>query len=157
MVLDIVHLLDHLEIKKAHIVGYSMGGFITMKLLSTAPDRFLSATIGGAGWRPPGVEDPLMEKLATSLEGGQGLAPLVEALNPVGAPPPSADQIDMMNRMVLAQNDPMALAAVIRGMANLGVEKASLEANSVPTLAVIGSLDPLKAGVDAMDGIMGRA
>src|SRR5690348_2248849 len=31
---DIVRLLDHLHIKKAHLVGYSMGGMITMKLLT---------------------------------------------------------------------------------------------------------------------------
>ncbi|MEM9404894.1 MAG: alpha/beta hydrolase [Acidobacteriota bacterium] len=154
MVNDVVALLDHLELEKAHVVGYSMGGFITMRLLALAPERVLSATVGGAGWRPPGVEDPLMETLAQSLESGQGAGPLIEALNPVGAEPPTQEQIAMANQMILAQNDPKALAAVIRGMANLGVERDTLEKNSVPTLALIGSLDPLKEGVDAMDGVM---
>src|SRR5215469_6705144 len=45
---DAVRLLDHLEIPKAHIVGYSMGALITNKLLVEHPDRFLSATLGGA-------------------------------------------------------------------------------------------------------------
>ncbi|MEM6702571.1 MAG: alpha/beta hydrolase [Acidobacteriota bacterium] len=154
MVNDVVALLDHLELEKAHVVGYSMGGLITMRLLALAPERVLSATVGGAGWRPPGVEDPLMETLAKSLESGQGAGPLIEALNPVGAEPPTQEQIAMANQMILAQNDPKALAAVIRGMANLGVERDTLEKNSVPTLALIGSLDPLKEGVDAMDGVM---
>ena len=35
MVEDSVRLLDHLKIKKAHVVGYSMGGFITNKLIAT--------------------------------------------------------------------------------------------------------------------------
>ena len=49
MVEDAVRLLDHLKIKKAHVVGYSMGALITGKLLATHPDRLLSATLGGAG------------------------------------------------------------------------------------------------------------
>jgi pimeloyl-ACP methyl ester carboxylesterase len=50
LVEDVVRLLDHLKIKKAHIVGYSMGGIITMKFLSQHPDRALSGTLGGMGW-----------------------------------------------------------------------------------------------------------
>src|SRR6516164_1389375 len=34
---DAVRLLDHLKIKKAHIVGYSMGAMITNKLMTTYP------------------------------------------------------------------------------------------------------------------------
>ena len=47
---DVVLLMDHLKIKKAHIVGYSLGGMITVKLLTLHPDRVLSATVGGMGW-----------------------------------------------------------------------------------------------------------
>ena len=50
MVEDVVRLLDHLKIQKAHVVGYSMGGMITMKLLTRHPDRIRSATLGGMGW-----------------------------------------------------------------------------------------------------------
>jgi pimeloyl-ACP methyl ester carboxylesterase len=50
LVEDIVRLLDHCKIKKAHLVGYSMGGLVTAKLLATHPDRVLSATLGGMGW-----------------------------------------------------------------------------------------------------------
>jgi pimeloyl-ACP methyl ester carboxylesterase len=42
--------MDHLNIKKAHLVGYSMGGVITAKLLTKHQDRVLSATLGGMGW-----------------------------------------------------------------------------------------------------------
>src|ERR1035438_4357252 len=34
---DVIQLLDHLKIQKAHLVGYSMGGMITMKLLTRNP------------------------------------------------------------------------------------------------------------------------
>ena len=50
MMEDVVRLLDHLNIQKAHVVGYSMGGMITMKLLTRHPDRVRSAILGGMGW-----------------------------------------------------------------------------------------------------------
>lgn len=154
MARDVIRLLDHLKIDQAHIVGYSMGGFLTMRLLTLAPERFASAVIGGAGWRPPGGPDALMEELAGSLERGEGMGPLLRALQPPGQPAPPPEQIAMMNQMVMATNDPLALAAAIRGMAQLGVTEEALRKNAVPALAVVGSLDPLKAGVDAMTGVM---
>jgi pimeloyl-ACP methyl ester carboxylesterase len=51
---DIVRLLDHLKIKQAHLVGYSMGGMITMKLLTRHPERVKSALLGGMGWMREG-------------------------------------------------------------------------------------------------------
>lgn len=50
MVEDVILLLDHLKIKKAHIVGYSMGGMITMKLMARHPDRVSSGLVCGFGW-----------------------------------------------------------------------------------------------------------
>jgi pimeloyl-ACP methyl ester carboxylesterase len=51
---DVILLLDHLNIQKAHIVGYSMGGMVALKLISEHPDRALSGTLGGMGWMPEG-------------------------------------------------------------------------------------------------------
>jgi pimeloyl-ACP methyl ester carboxylesterase len=50
LVEDVVRLLDHLKIKKAHIVGYSMGGIIAANFMAKHPDRVLSGTLGGMGW-----------------------------------------------------------------------------------------------------------
>lgn len=47
---DVVRLLDHLHIKKASVVGYSLGGFIVMKLLTMHPERIESAALCGAAW-----------------------------------------------------------------------------------------------------------
>jgi len=54
LVEDIVRLLDHLKIEKAHIVGYSMGGIIAASFIANHPDRVLSGTLGGMGWLKPG-------------------------------------------------------------------------------------------------------
>ncbi len=50
MVEDAVRLLDHLEIESAHVVGYSMGGMIALKMSVPHPERMRSAVIGGMGW-----------------------------------------------------------------------------------------------------------
>jgi non-heme chloroperoxidase len=50
LVEDIVRLLDDLKIKKAHIVGYSMGGIVAGHFIAKHPDRVLSGTLGGMGW-----------------------------------------------------------------------------------------------------------
>jgi pimeloyl-ACP methyl ester carboxylesterase len=55
---DVVRLLDALEIEKAHIVGYSMGGSLALRLAADHPDRVRSVVIGGAGWAPPGTPLP---------------------------------------------------------------------------------------------------
>ena len=154
MALDVVDLLDHLRLQQAHVVGYSMGGFITMKLVALAPDRLLSAVVGGAGW--PSAElrdDEMFDALAVSLEEGKGGGPLVEFLWP-GDEPPTPEQAQAIGEAMVASNDPLALAAVVRGMPALDVSAELLRINQVPTLNIIGSEDPLKPNADALVGVM---
>jgi pimeloyl-ACP methyl ester carboxylesterase len=46
---DVVELMDHLKIERAHIHGYSMGGGIVASLLGLIPERFITAGFGGSG------------------------------------------------------------------------------------------------------------
>jgi pimeloyl-ACP methyl ester carboxylesterase len=46
---DVIELLDHLKLDKAHFHGYSMGGAIVARLMEKVPDRFLTAGFGGSG------------------------------------------------------------------------------------------------------------
>jgi pimeloyl-ACP methyl ester carboxylesterase len=50
MVQDVLRLLDHLHIDRAHIVGYSMGGWIAAQMLVRYPSRVRTVTLLGAGW-----------------------------------------------------------------------------------------------------------
>ncbi|HEV3342505.1 MAG TPA: alpha/beta fold hydrolase [Pirellulales bacterium] len=54
MVEDVVRLLDHLKIEKAHVVGYSMGGILAANLAVRHPERVLSVTLGGMAWLKTG-------------------------------------------------------------------------------------------------------
>jgi pimeloyl-ACP methyl ester carboxylesterase len=155
MVSDVVRLLDHLKIPKAHVVGYSMGGFMTGYMLATYPDRLITATLGGAGWSQ--TNDARMSfigELADSLDAGKGIGPLIVRLTPADRPKPTDEQINAINQMLMLTNDSKALAACIRGMTGLAVPEEKLRANKVPTLCLIGDKDPLKAGVDEMQKVM---
>jgi pimeloyl-ACP methyl ester carboxylesterase len=155
MVDDVVRLLDHLKIDEAHIVGYSMGGFITTKLITSHPERISSAVIGAAGWHEDAEERlQLTDEIADSLEAGTGIAPLMKALTPEGQPVPSDEQLKATSTMLMLMNDPKALAAAMRGMRNLNVTRTELENNKVPALSIIGGIDPLKDGVDELALVM---
>ncbi len=151
---DVIRLMDHLNLKKAHIVGYSMGAYMTARLLTDHSERFLTATLGGAGWLKPDADQSFLLSVADSLEKGKGLGPLLTALHTNGAPPVPKETIDAISKMLLLFNDPVALAQVARGMGQFGVAEAKLRANKIPVLALIGEADPLKAGVDQLDGVL---
>jgi pimeloyl-ACP methyl ester carboxylesterase len=55
---DTIRLMDHLKIRRAHLLGYSMGGRNAAWLLARHPGRFESGIIGGAGLNVLKVTDP---------------------------------------------------------------------------------------------------
>lgn len=121
MVLDIVRLMDHLQIRRAHIVGYALGANVVAKLLVMHPDRFLTATIGGAGGRLPftpqelkAAEDEAKQFELLREKARPGLGPL---------------------------NDPLALAAIDRSKSEHSVTDQELKALKVPVLTIAGRLD----------------
>jgi pimeloyl-ACP methyl ester carboxylesterase len=155
---DVIRLMDHLKIKKAHIVGYSMGGLMTDRLLMDHPERFVTATLGGAGWLKrgegaPGLDPAAVEVMAKALEEGKGLGPVLVFLSPKGQPP-TEEAIGAANKTVMASNDALALAAAIRGMAGFWVPEDKLRKNKIPVLSLIGELDPMKDGVDRLQSVL---
>jgi len=155
MVEDVVRLLDHLGVERAHVFGYSMGGLITLKLATTHPDRLLSAVAGGYGWPESSPEgDAFMDRVAEALEKGEGFGPLFASLTAEGEEPPPPEQIEGIERMLLAVNDPLALAAAARGFRHLALDAAALAANTVPTMAIVGERDPLAEDVERLGKAM---
>jgi pimeloyl-ACP methyl ester carboxylesterase len=46
---DVIAVMDHLKIDKAHVCGLSMGGYATLNVGMTYPQRALSLTMAGTG------------------------------------------------------------------------------------------------------------
>lgn len=151
---DAIRLLDHLKIKKAHVIGYSMGAMIVGSLLANHPDRLLSATLGGAGVLRQSSNMDFFELLGNSLEKDKSVAPLIEYLTPPGQPKPSAQEMKAINLMLSSFNDVDALAAVVRSWKGLVVNDDALKANKVPVQGVVGDRDPLRQSLDELKGTL---
>ena len=138
---DVVRLLDHLHLRRAHIMGYSMGGGIALKMLVGHPDRFLTAIVGGSEGFRRGIDaDWNDEKLIKDLESGMPMSDAMIKNAPADWPKPSPEQREMMRRMDAGQ-DPKALAAQRRGNAELQIDYESLKAIHVPVLVLCGGKD----------------
>jgi pimeloyl-ACP methyl ester carboxylesterase len=105
MIQDVIDLMDHLKIEKAHIGGYSMGGATTSGLLKVAPERFITAAVLGIGiretpeWVGKGPTDPAPASAAARPAGGAGvnLAPRADGA-PMSAPrgaPEANPEVDL--------------------------------------------------------------
>jgi pimeloyl-ACP methyl ester carboxylesterase len=153
MTLDIVRLLDHLRIARAHIVGYSLGGHLTAQLLTLHPERFLSATlIAGEGrFNWDSTKARQADTVATELERDCISRSLIRRLAPTGAQPPEDTLRTIAARcMADTTQDRFALAAATRSWAGQAFTPAAAAAVTVPTLALVGSEDPQRRGLEAL-------
>lgn len=157
MIRDAVRLLDHLGIPKAHVAGYSLGGFIALKLAATQPDRLLSAAVLGAGWQPPGTLafGEILDQLAVDLEAGRGIGPLSLYLK--GSRPPPSRLHDLFLRLMTSRfNDGAALAGLVRALPEIMLDENELRRITVPVCAIVGSRDPFRPSAEALIGRVAR-
>jgi pimeloyl-ACP methyl ester carboxylesterase len=143
---DVVRLMDHLGIDRAHVVGYSRGGLIASRLRAAHPDRVRTLTLGGYGEDVTGGGPPPLPEMADSLEAGN-LAPLLRWLDQDA----SDEEIRQTNRMVTDANDMRAVAAAFRAAAAFPPLTApDLAASEVPVLVLMGEDDPFVRQIDGM-------
>lgn len=152
LALDIIGLMDHLEIRRAHAVGYSLGGIILAKLLTTHEDRFFSAVLAAAAYRRSQSErsDRAADAAAREIEEAGLYRALVVSTAPTDESAPTDETIRARSRLIAAGNDVFAHAALMRARRALVVTDAQIAAVRVPVLAVVGELDPQAPRVKAM-------
>lgn len=157
MGLDLIRLLDHLGIARAHFVGYSMGASILGKLVTTHPERFLTLAMGGSTGRfkfTP-AEAERIEREASEKERECVSRTQMRRLAPIGQPPPTEVQILQASKACMANTnqDRFALAALHRGFADLAVTFDQVRAIRVPTVGIVGSLDGYLADFKEMHAL----
>jgi pimeloyl-ACP methyl ester carboxylesterase len=156
MVQDVVRLLDHLKIERAHVFGYSMGGAIASQLLVSFPNRVITVALLGAGWE--GEDLKVFRSQMLELADGfarKDASPLISRVMGAGQKAPTDEEVAALNASLFGRNDHEALAAVARGMTSLFELSAdSLRATTLPVLAIIGEQDPGLEAVKRMAGVV---
>jgi pimeloyl-ACP methyl ester carboxylesterase len=104
---DIVLLLDHLKIKRTHIVGYSAGGMIAMKFLALHSDRVMSATIGGMGWLREGGRIQKFWESVPDRERQRPPAAFARGLGKLALKESELSKIDVPVEILIGDRDPV--------------------------------------------------
>lgn len=155
--LDVVRLLDHLGISRAHVAGYSLGGMILSQLITLYPERIATATLiaGPGSYGPPSASGNAWEQRAREFETECVSRSLIVALAPTDAPAPSEDRITELSKECFADTtrDRFAIAALMRSRGENDVEPAAAARVTVPTLGIVGTADSMKEGMDVLVAI----
>jgi pimeloyl-ACP methyl ester carboxylesterase len=134
-VADVVSVLDHLNIAKAHFIGYSMGGGLGWGIAKFSPERFKSLIIGGSQpYEVPLDEPDPFREFAIPLikKGMKAVYDLISESCP-------ELQTPEWEKMMMA-NDPQALLAYLY-MKEYVDYKDVLPSLSQPLLLYIGEAD----------------
>jgi pimeloyl-ACP methyl ester carboxylesterase len=127
---DILALLDHLGVARAHLMGYSMGARLALSAALRAPERFATLTVGGIG-------EKLFEPRAVI---GNPMAEAMEAADPESITEP---MLKSFRRFADTQGeDRLALAALTRAR-EVAFTREELAKLAVPVLVVAGAHDQL--------------
>lgn len=159
---DVVRLLDHLKIKKAHLVGYSMGAFIVGNVAAKHPDRVLSIVYGGQSplitGTPPSSGPNECEIFAKAVEEGKGLGPYLLAVWPADRPKITLDQANALTQVLYGKKDAKAMALAGLSLDALEVKAEDLAKCKAPCLFIYGSKEPdrLKKRVESLRKVLGH-
>ncbi len=137
---DTLALMDHLDIARADVMGYSLGARIAAWLGLKQRARLRSAILGGIGIAMIDGGGP-GENVATALEA----ATLEDVTDPVGRTFRAfADQ---------TRSDRLALAACLRGSRGL-MTREEAAAIAVPVLIAVGTVDEVAGSARALGNII---
>ncbi len=141
---DLLALLDHLSIDKAIIVGFSMGGYITLRAMERNPERFLAVALCDTRCETDDNAGKIKRANAATTVKKTGAAKFADAFIPAVFTPTSVHNNTSAVakiREIISTTDPVAIAGNLIAMAARSDTSASLSKITVPTLIMVGELD----------------
>jgi pimeloyl-ACP methyl ester carboxylesterase len=140
MVEDVIGLLDHLRIPRAHLVGHSMGASVAARAALRYPSRVTTVSLlAGPFFADSAAFAAMATPFVQDLERGQGFTAFINWLFP-GLP----DSIVAAgSTQLLAENDLGSLIGAMSSMGGLMVPAEAARASRVPALVAVGTADPL--------------
>ena len=138
---DVVRLMDHLKVARAHILGHSMGALIAANVAARYPDRVSSVVlVAGPFYADEATFTRETSRWVTDLESGAGLKNFMLWLFPAFKPEMAAG----FNAQVMKANDLGSLIAVMRSLPKLAVAGLAMDGWKVRLIAGTGdTLFPL--------------
>lgn len=133
---DIIELMDFLEIDQAHLVGYSMGAMIGMKLAVEYPEKLLSFISGGSGIYEKDVIDSISDNYTQKLSQFNSIE---EALNN-GLFSVSGEILKHFHTH-LKHNDVQVMVDVVNSLEEFAMTRQEAETISIPIAVIIGEYD----------------
>ena len=113
MVEDVGRLMDHLQLKSAHLIGYSMGAMITLKFASLHPERVRSATLGGSGWMEDGsIFQRLADGAGDAGASAKVFRPVVAGFADFAVPAQTMKALQVPIEIVVGEKDPARALAI---------------------------------------------
>jgi pimeloyl-ACP methyl ester carboxylesterase len=149
MAADAAGLLKALGIEKAHIVGLSMGGFISQEIALSYPDvvnRLVLIATAMGGTRSLELGRPFWEKAAAEIYGKPPQDVYRIDLTLMSAPGFAKRHPDVIDKAVaLRMKHPQPLHAFLRQFAACNVFDVTNRAGSIaqPTMIILGQDDPI--------------
>lgn len=141
---DLFALLDSLKIAKSVIVGLSMGGYITLRALERAPERFLAAVLCDTRSESDPDEAKIRRALSALNVKKTGSAAFADDfVKAVFAPETVTRNPAVINsiRRIIARTTPLSIAGTLIALAARTDTTTSLSGLSLPTLILVGEKD----------------
>jgi len=140
---DVKRLLDHLEIERADVMGYSMGAWISAYLAIDHPARVRSVVFGG-----------LAGAMVQGIGGQEAIAEALEADSEEAAMTPKGRAYRAF--AIQTKSDRRALAACMRG-SRQPVPAEELRRLAMPVLIAVGTKDDVAGSVEDLAALIPHA
>jgi pimeloyl-ACP methyl ester carboxylesterase len=139
---DLLGLMDTLGVARAGLAGLSMGGYIALRAVERAPERFWALALCDTRSEPDTDEGKLGRAAAIQALHRGGVEPFVRGLLPkLLLRPESPAGRDLLERML--SNGAAGMANALAAMQGRTDTTPALAKIEIPTLVLVGSGDAL--------------